>query len=62
MDIYHSGKDPNSVLPVLATYMGHTNIANTQVYLHPDVELLGKAGNKHRTYYQTIQGAVDEKQ
>ena len=56
MEIYHSEKDPNSILPVLATYMGHANIANTQVYLHPDMELLDKAGDTLRLYIETIQG------
>lgn len=50
MDIYQSGKDPNIYLPVLATYLGHTNIANTQVYLHPSLELLGIAGEKLYSY------------
>jgi len=50
MDIYQSGKDPNIYLPVLATYLGHANIANTQVYLHPSLELLGIAGEKLRSY------------
>lgn len=56
MEIYHSGQDPNIILPVLATYMGHANITNTQVYLHPNVELLGKAGDKLRLHNLTIQG------
>jgi integrase/recombinase XerD len=56
MDIYRSGKDPNVYLPVLATYMGHANIANTQVYLHPTVELLSTAGEKLRSRIQTMQG------
>lgn len=56
MDIYHSGKDPNVYLPVLATYMGHANIASTQVYLHPTVELLGTAGEKLRSYIRMMQG------
>lgn len=56
MDLYHSGKDPNVYLPVLATYMGHANIANTQVYLHPTVELLGAAGEKLRSHIRAMQG------
>ncbi len=59
-DIYQSGKDPNSYLPVLATYMGHANIANTQVYLHPSVELLGVAGKKLQSYVQSKQGEHNE--
>ena len=56
MDIYQSGKDPNVYLPVLATYLGHTNIANTQVYLHPSLELLGIAGEKLHSYIRLNQG------
>ena len=56
MDIYQSGKDPNIYLPVLATYLGHANIANTQVYLHPSLELLGIAGEKLYSYIQSNQG------
>ena len=56
MDIYQSGKDPNIYLPVLATYLGHANIANTQVYLHPSLELLGFAGEKLYSYVHSNQG------
>ncbi|MEA1889639.1 MAG: tyrosine-type recombinase/integrase [Pseudomonadota bacterium] len=56
MDIYQSDKDPNIYLPVLATYLGHTNIANTQVYLHPSLELLGIAGEKLHSYIRSGQG------
>jgi len=61
MDIYQSGKDPNIYLPVLATYLGHANIANTQVYLHPSLELLGIAGEKLYSYVQSSQGGHNEK-
>ncbi|MCK5191281.1 MAG: tyrosine-type recombinase/integrase [Methylococcales bacterium] len=61
MDIYQSGKDPNIYLPVLATYLGHANIANTQVYLHPSIELLGLAGEKLYSYVQSSQGGCNEK-
>src|SRR5207248_3393144 len=33
--LYQSGRDPNALLPVLATYLGHMNIACTTIYLHP---------------------------
>jgi integrase/recombinase XerD len=45
-EIYQSGQDPLVRLPVLATFLGHVNIANTQVYLHPSVELLVQAGKR----------------
>ena len=56
MDIYRSGRDPNIYLPVLATYMGHANIANTQVYLHPTVELLATAGETLRSRIHAKRG------
>lgn len=61
MDIYQSGKDPNIYLPVLATYLGHANIANTQVYLHPSLELLGIAGEKLYSYIQSSREVHHEK-
>ncbi len=44
--LYQSGQDPLARLPVLATFLGHANIANTQVYLHPSIELLAQAGDR----------------
>lgn len=44
--IYESGQDPNATLPVLATYLGHANIACTTIYLHPPTELLVQAGTR----------------
>jgi integrase len=49
-DFYQAGKDPTAYLATLATYMGHANISNTQVYLHPSIELLNIASNKVQTY------------
>jgi integrase len=44
--LYETGKDPNAELPVIATYLGHVNIACTTVYLHPTTDLLAQAGNR----------------
>lgn len=49
-DLYRTGKDPTAYLPVLATYLGHANIANTQTYLHPSKETLSGAGEKFNLY------------
>lgn len=49
-DLYTEGKDPMSMLPLLTTYLGHTKIRHTQVYLHPALELLEKAGKKFNDY------------
>jgi integrase/recombinase XerD len=43
---YQAGKDPGALLPVLATFLGHSNIANTQTYLHPSAVLLREAGDR----------------
>ena len=43
---YEQGKDPNASLPLLATYLGHVHIRDTQVYLHPASGLLATAGQK----------------
>ena len=52
--LYQTGKDPNAWLPVLATYLGHMNIACTTVYLHPAPELLVQAGSQFRNYVMQI--------
>jgi integrase/recombinase XerD len=49
-DFYKSQKDPTAYLPILAIYMGHANITNTQVYLHPSIELLDIAGQQLQSY------------
>jgi integrase/recombinase XerD len=41
---YREKEDPTLGLPVLATYLGHANIACTTVYLHPSEDVLHHAG------------------
>jgi integrase len=41
---YREEKDPILGLPILATYLGHANIACTTVYLHPSDDVLHNAG------------------
>ena len=48
--IYENGQDPNAALPVLATYLGHVNIACTTIYLHPATELLVQAGARFQDH------------
>lgn len=60
MDFYKTGKDPTAYLPVLATYMGHANIASTQVYLHPSIELLNMAGEKLKSFTDSLPGEIYE--
>jgi integrase len=50
-----SGKDPTAYLPILATYLGHTKIDYTQVYLHPSLELLQTAGQQFNDHIHKLQ-------
>jgi site-specific recombinase XerD len=49
---YRSGKDVQQLLPRLATYLGHVNIASTQRYLHMTPELLQAASRRFEAYGQ----------
>lgn len=48
---YRAGEDVQAKLPLLATYLGHTNIAATQVYLTATGELLQEACQRFETCY-----------
>ncbi len=47
---YKSGINPQSRLPYLATYLGHTDIRSTLVYLNITPELLQEAGERFRKH------------
>ena len=47
---YRSDKDVQHLLPHLATYLGHANIASTQRYLQMTPELLQEASRRFATY------------
>jgi site-specific recombinase XerD len=47
---YRSDKDVQHLLPHLATYLGHSNIASTQRYLQMTPELLQEAGRRFAAY------------
>ncbi len=49
-EFYKDGKDAGAHLPILATYLGHVNINCTQVYLHPSLDLLARAGLRFRKH------------
>jgi site-specific recombinase XerD len=52
---YRDGKDINSRLAWLATYMGHVDIRSTQVYLQATNELLEQVNDRfHRHYSQHV--------
>jgi hypothetical protein len=40
---YQSGEEPERRLPVLSTYLGHVNVANTYWYLSAWPELMAQA-------------------
>lgn len=50
-EAYQTGKNPNATLPLLATYLGHVDIACTQIYLHPASGLLATAGQRFLEHY-----------
>jgi integrase len=43
---YRQGGNINAKLPLLATYLGHTSITGTEVYLHATAELLEKTSRR----------------
>ena len=53
-EFYKSGKDPTAYLSILATYLGHTHVSNTQTYLHASIELLQTAGRKFNDHIHKL--------
>jgi integrase len=43
---YRQGVNLGSKLPLLSTYLGHTTVSGTEVYLHATAELLESAGRR----------------
>jgi integrase len=43
---YRQGKDVQSLLPILATYLGHVKFTSTQVYLQATAELPAEASRR----------------
>ena len=54
---YHQGADVQHLLPVLSTYLGHADLAGTQVYLSMTPELLQQASLHFERY---ARGGNDE--
>ena len=49
---YREGKDPQALLPLLATYLGHVEVSSTQVYLRATAELLEQAQERFRANFR----------
>jgi integrase/recombinase XerD len=49
---YQSGEDPERLLPVLATYLGHVHIADTYWYLSACPELMAQAVARLESYWE----------
>ena len=49
---YREGKDPQALLPLLATYLGHVSVTSTQVYLRATAELLEQAQERFRANFR----------
>lgn len=49
---YDAGLDVQSLLPILSTYMGHTHLAHTSVYLTMTDRLLGHANDRFENYME----------
>jgi len=47
---YREGKDVQSMLPLLATYLGHVDFSNTAYYLTATAELLGLAAERYDAF------------
>ena len=47
---YREGADVQACLPLLATYLGHVNIAGTQAYLSMTPDLLAEASKRFERY------------
>lgn len=47
---YREGADVQKLLPALSTYLGHSSVAATQVYISMTPELLDEAGRRFERY------------
>jgi integrase/recombinase XerD len=48
---YREGKDVQALLPALVTYLGHSAVRCTQIYLTTTAELLGEANTRFERYF-----------
>ena len=59
-DWYRQGADVQRMLPLLSTYLGHTSIVGTRVYLRMTPELLHEAALRFERYVQAGTGGNHE--
>jgi integrase len=48
---YREGSNLAAKLPVLSTYLGHSTVSCTEVYLHATAELLESVGRRFRAHF-----------
>jgi integrase len=48
---YRGGSHLGAKLPLLSTYLGHSSITGTEVYLHATAPLLERAGRRFHAYF-----------
>jgi integrase/recombinase XerD len=48
---YQEGKNVQALLPVLSTYLGHSSVSSTQVYLTATAELLAEASKRFEQHF-----------
>jgi len=48
---YREGVNLSAKLPLLSTYLGHTTVSCTEVYLHATAELLESTGRRFRAHF-----------
>ena len=59
---YREGKDVQTLLPALATYLGHVRISSTQVYLRATAELLEEAKERFlHNFRQNVLGKGEKR-
>jgi integrase len=51
---YEQGADLEAKLPLLATYLGHSNLAGTQHYLHLTKELFAEVISRYQEHFKNI--------
>ncbi len=56
---YRQGVDLNQRLPYLATYMGHRDLASTQIYLHATPQLLEIASQRFHDYFFSVSSSEE---